>query len=105
MLEQRLNEPVRPQRNGTVTRKPASAKRKGPSARIPLEAKNMLEEEFATNPYPCSWEIDIIAHQANLDVKRVRNWFNNTRARKKPESMGLCFTKYVKASLINFQRR
>jgi hypothetical protein len=43
----------------------------------------MLEEEFAANPYPCSWEIDIIAHQANLDVKRVRNWYNNTRARKK----------------------
>jgi hypothetical protein len=70
-------------RNPTGTRKPASATRKGASSRIPLEAKQMLEEEFTANPYPCSWEIDIIAHQANLDVKRVRNWFNNTRARKK----------------------
>jgi hypothetical protein len=72
-----------PQRNATVIHKPASAKRKGPSSRIPAEARQMLEEEFAANPYPCSWEIDIIAHQANLDVKRVRNWYNNTRARKK----------------------
>jgi hypothetical protein len=30
-----------------------------------------------------TWELDIIAHQANLDVKKVRNWFNNTRARQK----------------------
>jgi hypothetical protein len=63
--------------------KPASAKRKGPQSRIPLETKQILEDEFAANPYPCSWEIDIIAHQANLDVKKVRNWFNNTRARAK----------------------
>jgi hypothetical protein len=63
--------------------KPASAKRKGPQGRIPLEAKQILEDEFIANPYPCSWEMDIIAHQANLDVKKVRNWFNNTRARKK----------------------
>ncbi|PSN67752.1 hypothetical protein BS50DRAFT_522498 [Corynespora cassiicola Philippines] len=69
--------------SASASHKPASAKRKGPSTRIPLEAKQMLEEEFATNPYPCNWELDIIAHQANLDVKRVRNWFNNTRARKK----------------------
>lgn len=65
--------------------KPASAKRKGPQSRIPLESRQILEDEFATNPYPCSWEYDIIAHQANLDVKKVRNWFNNTRARKKGE--------------------
>lgn len=65
--------------------KPASAKRKGPQSRIPLEAKQILEDEFAGNPYPCSWELDIIAHQANLDVKKVRNWYNNTRARKKGE--------------------
>jgi hypothetical protein len=68
-----------------ANRKPASAKRKGPQSRIPLEAKQILEDEFAANPYPCSWEMDIIAHQANLDVKKVRNWFNNTRARKKGE--------------------
>ena len=68
-----------------ASRKPASAKRKGPQSRIPLEAKQILEDEFASNPYPCSWEMDIIAHQANLDVKKVRNWFNNTRARKKGE--------------------
>ncbi|KAF1843047.1 uncharacterized protein K460DRAFT_138636 [Cucurbitaria berberidis CBS 394.84] len=67
----------------TASWKPASAKRKGPQSRIPLEARQILEDEFAANPYPCSWEMDIIAHQANLDVKKVRNWFNNTRARKK----------------------
>ncbi|KAL1797594.1 hypothetical protein ACET3X_004200 [Alternaria dauci] len=65
------------------TWKPASAKRKGPQSRIPLEARQILEDEFAVNPYPCTWELDIIAHQANLEVKKVRNWFNNTRARKK----------------------
>lgn len=65
--------------------KPASAKRKGPQSRLPLESRQILEDEFATNPYPCSWEYDIIAHQANLDVKKVRNWFNNTRARNKGE--------------------
>ena len=67
--------------------KPASAKRKGPQSRIPLEAKQILEDEFATNPYPCNWEYDIIAHQANLEVKKVRTWFNNTRARKKGDGM------------------
>jgi hypothetical protein len=66
-----------------ATWKPASAKRKGPQSRIPLEARQILEDEFVANPYPCSWEMDIIAHQANLDVKKVRNWFNNTRARNK----------------------
>ena len=69
----------------SASRKPASAKRKGTQSRIPVEAKQILEEEFAANAYPCSWEMDIIAHQANLDVKKVRNWFNNTRARKKCE--------------------
>jgi hypothetical protein len=67
----------------TADWKPASAKRKGPQSRIPLEARQILDDEFIANPYPCSWEMDIIAHQANLDVKKVRNWFNNTRARKK----------------------
>jgi hypothetical protein len=33
--------------------------------------------------------MDIIAHQANLEVKKVRNWFNNTRARKKGEGRPL----------------
>jgi hypothetical protein len=66
---------------------PASATRKGPSSRIPVEARQVLEDEFASNPYPCSWEIDIIAHQTNLEAKRVRNWFNNTRARKKTSRM------------------
>ena len=80
---QKSASPSQPQRSSSVVHKPASAKRKGPSTRIPAEARQMLEEEFAANPYPCSWEIDIIAHQANLDVKRVRNWYNNTRARKK----------------------
>ncbi|KAJ8112486.1 hypothetical protein OPT61_g5161 [Boeremia exigua] len=67
--------------------KPASAKRKGPQSRLSLESRQILEDEFATNPYPCSWEYDIIAHQANLDVKKVRNWFNNTRARNKGEGI------------------
>lgn len=35
------------------TWKPASAKRKGPQSRIPLEARQILEDEFAVNPYPC----------------------------------------------------
>lgn len=69
----------------TSTLKPASAKRKGPQSRISLEAKQILEDEFASNPYPCGWEMDIIAHQANLEVKKVKNWFNNTRARKKSD--------------------
>lgn len=73
------------QQTPNASRKPASAKRKGTQSRIPIEAKQILEDEFATNAYPCSWEMDIIAHQANLDVKKVRNWFNNTRARKKCE--------------------
>jgi hypothetical protein len=72
-----------PLRAEPINRKPASAKHKGRSNRIPLEARQLLEDEFSTNPYPCSWEIDIIAHQASLDTKRVRNWFNNARARKK----------------------
>ncbi|KAF2125734.1 hypothetical protein P153DRAFT_299106 [Dothidotthia symphoricarpi CBS 119687] len=75
-----------PRQTPTVSWKPASAKHKGPQNRIPLEAKQILEDEFAANPYPCSWEMDIIAHQANLEVKKVRNWFNNTRARKKGDS-------------------
>lgn len=103
MLRQETNELSRPQRSATITRKPASAKRKGPSTRIPVEARQMLEEEFAANPYPCSWEIDIIAHQANLDVKRVRNWFNNTRARKKPESPGRSPVALVNTLLTSFR--
>jgi hypothetical protein len=80
------NRPTVPTRQAsTASWKPASAKRKGPQSRIPLEARQILEDEFVANPYPCSWEIDIIAHQANLEVKKVRNWFNNTRARKKGE--------------------
>ncbi|KAF1935940.1 hypothetical protein EJ02DRAFT_107438 [Clathrospora elynae] len=79
----RLSVPLR--QASTASWRPASAKRKGPQGRIPLEAKQILEDEFAANPYPCSWEMDIIAHQANLDVKKVRNWYNNTRARKKGE--------------------
>jgi hypothetical protein len=91
-LEQQSDEfvtqsPLPDRQASTSSWKPASAKRKGPQNRIPLESRQILEDEFATNPYPCSWEIDIIAHQASLDVKRVRNWFNNTRARKKCEGI------------------
>jgi hypothetical protein len=83
-LDAPLVKPAAPLRQASIASwKPASAKRKGPQSRIPLEAKHILEDEFAANPYPCSWEMDIIAHQASLDVKKVRNWFNNTRARKK----------------------
>ncbi|KAF2824783.1 hypothetical protein CC86DRAFT_295586 [Ophiobolus disseminans] len=79
-------QPAAPLRHAsTASWKPASAKRKGPQSRIPLESRQILEDEFAANPYPCGWEMDIIAHQANLEVKKVRNWFNNTRARKKDE--------------------
>lgn len=85
----------------TSTHKPASAKRKGPSNRLPVEARQMLEEEFAANPYPCSWEMDIIAHQANLDVKRVRNWYNNTRARKKPQPSGSLLATLTIALLVS----
>jgi hypothetical protein len=87
-LEENNLPPVR--QSPTSAWKAASAKRKGPQSRIPLEAKQILEDEFAANAYPCSWEIDIIAHQANLEVKKVRNWFNNTRARKKGEGKFLC---------------
>ncbi|KAF2114389.1 hypothetical protein BDV96DRAFT_494941 [Lophiotrema nucula] len=58
------------------------SKRRGPQSRLPPEARQILEQEFASNPYPCSWEVDIIAHRTKLDVKRVRTWFNNTRSRK-----------------------
>ncbi|KAF1993641.1 hypothetical protein P154DRAFT_449674 [Amniculicola lignicola CBS 123094] len=72
-----------PSRSHTISdRMPASARRKGPQARMPREARQILEDEFATNPYPCSWEFDIIAHQANIEVKKVKIWFNNARARK-----------------------
>ena len=76
---------------GHLTAKPpASSKRIGTQSRIPIEARQILEDEFANNPYPCSWEMDIIAHQANLDIKKVRNWYNNTRARKKVEDADFC---------------
>jgi hypothetical protein len=88
--------------------KPASAKRKGPQSRIPLESRQILEDEFATNPYPLPWEIDIIAHQANLEVKKVRNWFNNTRARKKGEGTFLthswstyCLLTYIDSDVVS----
>ncbi|KAF2729850.1 hypothetical protein EJ04DRAFT_527467 [Polyplosphaeria fusca] len=58
------------------------AKRRNQQSRLPPEARQILEEKFSLNPYPCSWELDIIAHQTKLDIKRVRTWFNNTRARK-----------------------
>jgi len=90
--------PVAPLRQAsTASWKPASAKRKGPQSRIPFEARQILEDEFAVNPYPHNWEMDIIAHQANLDVKKVRNWFNNTRARKK--GGGECL---LVASIVSF---
>lgn len=93
VIQARPTEPYR--QVSTASWKPASAKRKGPQSRIPLEARQILEDEFAANPYPCSWEMDIIAHQANLDVKKVRNWYNNTRARKKGEGKSdPCFQRY-----------
>jgi hypothetical protein len=76
--------PQPPRRSTSTNRRPAPAKVKGTSRRIPLKVKQVLEDEFSTNPYPCSWEIDIIAHQVNLDTKQVRTWFNNARARKVP---------------------
>ncbi|KAF2746685.1 hypothetical protein M011DRAFT_468386 [Sporormia fimetaria CBS 119925] len=79
--------PEQPIRQRPSLREPASAKHKGRSTRIPLATRQLLEDEFTTNPYPCSWEIDIIAHQVGLDAKRVRNWFNNARARRKPEAV------------------
>ena len=84
----------------TASWKPASAKRKGAQSRIPLEAKQILEDEFAANPYPHNWELDVIAHQANLDVKKVRNWFNNTRARKKGGGERLIVTSFVSLAYL-----
>ena len=66
--------------------KATPSKRRGPQTRLPPEARQILEQEFSSNPYPCSWEIDIIAHRTKLDVKRVRTWFNNTRSRRQGSS-------------------
>lgn len=82
--------PLQPLPVTPIQRKPASARHKGASNRLSPETKQILEEEFASNPYPCSWELDIIAHQVSLDAKRVRIWFNNARARKKPAGEPTC---------------
>lgn len=77
------NRPASP----TASRKSASAKQKGARSRIPPESRRILEDEFMTNPYPSSRKMDIIAHQANLNVSKVRNWF--TRARSAKDDKGL----------------
>ncbi|ORX99490.1 hypothetical protein BCR34DRAFT_126482 [Clohesyomyces aquaticus] len=61
---------------------PKKSKAKRP--RIASEAREILESKFAINPYPSPFEMDNIVREANLDPKKVRNWFNNARARRNP---------------------
>ncbi|KAF2260941.1 hypothetical protein CC78DRAFT_619894 [Lojkania enalia] len=61
-----------------------TTRKRGAQPRITLEAKRVLEEHYARAPYPTSRELDAIAQQTNLELRRVRNWFNNARSRRPP---------------------
>ncbi|KAF2477114.1 uncharacterized protein BDR25DRAFT_339141 [Lindgomyces ingoldianus] len=66
----------------TNSEQPMSRKRR-PRCRIPSGTKRALEFKFGYNPYPSTSEIEAIAKETQLEPKQVRNWYNNTRARKR----------------------
>lgn len=63
------------QAQGSNDRKPARAV-------ISKNAKKLLEQHFAANPYPALIGIEMLARRTNLTIKNVQMWFSNTRARK-----------------------
>ncbi|ORX99488.1 hypothetical protein BCR34DRAFT_576568 [Clohesyomyces aquaticus] len=62
---------------GATTRKP-----RGPQPRLPNSAKAIFEAYFANNPYPTRKEYELMAKEANVEIKRIRTWFSNARARR-----------------------
>lgn len=64
-------------------------------SRIPPESRSILEEHFNNDPYPTGRDIDIIAQLSNLEKKRVKNWFNNTRSRRSVQGRSRCTTCFV----------
>lgn len=49
--------------------------------RLPLtnEQTDKLKSQFIKNPYPSSFELDLIAVELNLDPKKVATWFTHQR--------------------------
>ncbi|KAF2194906.1 hypothetical protein K469DRAFT_743634 [Zopfia rhizophila CBS 207.26] len=66
---------------GTKHGQQATHKRRS-QPRITPENKRILEKYFVSNIYPTSSDIEVIAHQTQLEPRRIRNWFSNVRARK-----------------------
>ncbi|KAH7116228.1 hypothetical protein B0J11DRAFT_584260 [Dendryphion nanum] len=54
-------------------------------AKIPKEAKTILDAHFVQNPYPKPLEISALADQLLLKPSTVKNWFGNARVRKLKE--------------------
>ncbi|OCL04494.1 hypothetical protein AOQ84DRAFT_391515 [Glonium stellatum] len=57
-------------------------KKKSSLYRISPEARVILEEQFQSSPYPCVEDVAQLAQLTSLKPSTIKNWFNNTRARK-----------------------
>ncbi|ORX99492.1 hypothetical protein BCR34DRAFT_592895 [Clohesyomyces aquaticus] len=63
----------------------SSQRRLGQLPRLPIAAKQFLEEMFDRNPYPSPEEIEQFSTRIHINAKRIRNWFGNTRCRREPK--------------------
>ncbi|KAF2729854.1 hypothetical protein EJ04DRAFT_555841 [Polyplosphaeria fusca] len=64
----------------TGPNEPQRTRRRQP--RISSSAKKILERFFTDSPYPLAREIEGLTVSTGLEFKKIRNWFNNTRARR-----------------------
>jgi hypothetical protein len=51
--------------------------------RISKAAKKVLEEHFGSNPYPNEHETSSLIRATQLTGRTIKDWFSNTRSRKK----------------------
>ncbi|KAH4217055.1 hypothetical protein HBI81_139760 [Parastagonospora nodorum] len=51
--------------------------------RISKAAKKVLEEHFGANPYPNEFETSSLVRATHLTGRTIKDWFSNTRSRKK----------------------
>ena len=71
--------------------------KKSPPTRIPKEARLILEENFQSSPYPSTQDVSTIAKLTSLKPTTVKNWFNNSRARR---NLGGMYSKLFKGLLL-----
>lgn len=79
----RVHHDARPAKKPTETQR----------SKISEATRAILESHFSHDPYPCEDDIEYLARTAGIARQATRNWFSNTRSRRRSSPCGKRFMK------------